>query len=81
MARKNNEDKLSFEEALEQLEAIIQQVETGQIGLEQSIDQYEKGMQLIKYCREILTQAEKRIEIIKTEGGPTPPPGPETAAQ
>ena len=58
---KENEKKKTFEEALAELEKIVGDVEAGEIGLEESIDQYEAGMKLIKYCRAILDQAEKRI--------------------
>lgn len=53
--------KPTFEEALRQLEAIADQIEKGQIGLEESITRYEEGMALVKQCREILAQAELRI--------------------
>ena len=62
-----NEKKKTFEEALGELEKIVADVEAGEIGLEESINQYEAGMKLIKYCREILDQAEKRIETINKE--------------
>jgi exodeoxyribonuclease VII small subunit len=55
-------DGPSFEEALEQLESIIDQIESGEIGLEQSIEAYEKGVELIKRCRGVLERAEQRIE-------------------
>ena len=53
--------KLKFEEAVAQLEAIIEGIESGEVGLEESLAQYEKGMKLIAHCRSILTAAEKRI--------------------
>ena len=59
--------KQTFEEALEDLEKIVAQVEQGEIGLEESIDKYEQGMKLIKHCRAILAQAEKRIETINQQ--------------
>ena len=52
---------LSFEEALARLERIAEQIEKGEIGLEESITRYEEGMALVQQCREILTQAEQRI--------------------
>jgi len=57
-------EELTFEQALKNLEQIISQVEQGQIGLEDSIEKYEQGMKLIKHCRAILEQCEKRIETI-----------------
>jgi len=52
---------LSFEEAVEQVEALIDGIETGEIGLEESIEQYEQGMKLIGHCKAILDRAEQRI--------------------
>ena len=52
---------LKFEAAISQLEQIIDQVESGQIGLEEALNQYETGMGLIKHCRGILEKAEAKI--------------------
>ena len=57
--------KLTFEEALEQLESIAEQIEQGKIGLEESIDQYERGMGLVKQCRAILSKAELKIQQLQ----------------
>ena len=64
---KSEKPKQTFEDALEELEKIVAQVEQGEIGLEESIDKYEQGMKLIKHCRTILSQAEKRIETINRQ--------------
>jgi len=65
--QKDNMGKLSFEEAIKQLTNIVGKIEQGQIGLQDSLEQYEKGMTLIKHCRGILDKAEKRIEKISEE--------------
>jgi exodeoxyribonuclease VII small subunit len=52
----------TFEESVAQLEQIVAAIESGQIGLEQSLAKYEQGMELVKRCRGILDSAEKRIE-------------------
>jgi len=57
--------KLTFEEALKQLETIAEQIERGTIGLEESIDKYEEGMALVKQCRDILTKAELKIQQLQ----------------
>ncbi|MCH7591261.1 MAG: exodeoxyribonuclease VII small subunit [Planctomycetes bacterium] len=57
--------KPSFEEALKQLEEITARIERGEIGLEESITQYEKGMSLVKQCRDILTKAEHKIQQLQ----------------
>lgn len=51
-----------FEASLSQLESLIERIESGEIGLEQSIAEYERGMTLITRCREILEKAEQRVE-------------------
>jgi len=57
--------KLTFEEALKQLETIAEQIERGTIGLEESIDKYEEGMALVKQCRDILSKAEMKIQQLQ----------------
>jgi exodeoxyribonuclease VII small subunit len=55
-------DALDFERAVEQIEQIIERIESGQIGLERSIGEYERGVALIRRCREALGKAEQRVE-------------------
>lgn len=57
--------ELSFEESLAQLEAIIAEIEQGKIGLEDSIERYEQGMKLLRRCRQILAEAELRIQKLQ----------------
>ncbi len=59
--------KLTFEQAIKELTAIVGKIEQGDIALQDSIQQYEKGMALIKHCKKILQEAEKRIEKIAEE--------------
>jgi len=65
--QKNDIEKLTFEEAIKELTNIVGKIEQGQIPLQDSLEQYEKGMALIKHCRTILQKAEKRIEKITKE--------------
>ena len=44
-------DKMSFEQAITELTSIVERIELGEIPLQESIEQYEKGMALIKHCR------------------------------
>ncbi len=76
---KNDIGKLSFEEAIKELTEIVGKIEQGEIALQDSLQQYERGMALIKHCRTILKQAEERIEKISKEQEPTE--GPEQAGQ
>ena len=62
-----NIDELNFEEAIAGLTEIVGRIEQGQIPLQDSLAQYEKGMALIKHCRNILQQAEQRIDKITQE--------------
>jgi len=64
---KNDFSKLSFEEAIKELTGIVGRIEQGEIALQDSLQQYEKGMGLIKHCRTILQEAEKRIEKISED--------------
>jgi len=64
MAKQSDISKLSFEQAIKQLTDIVEKIEQGEISLQDSLGQYERGMALIKHCREILQKAEQRIEKI-----------------
>ena len=66
----NDISNLSFEAAIKELTAIVAKIEQGEIPLQDSLEQYEKGMALIKHCRGILQKAEKRIEKISKEEEP-----------
>jgi exodeoxyribonuclease VII small subunit len=59
--------KLSFEQAIKELTGIVEKIEQGEIPLESSLQQYERGMALIAHCRTVLQKAEKRIERIGRE--------------
>jgi exodeoxyribonuclease VII small subunit len=61
---KTDLSKMTFEQAIKELTGIVGKIEQGEIALGDSLQQYEKGMALIKYCRKILQEAEKRIEKI-----------------
>lgn len=63
--------KLTFEEALRQLEEVAEQIEQGQVGLEESIKKYEQGMGLVKQCRDILARAERKIQQLQTRSDGT----------
>ena len=62
MAKKNQVPPKTFEEALGELERILQEIEQGEVGLEESLVKYERGNFLIQHCRGVLNSAEKQIE-------------------
>jgi exodeoxyribonuclease VII small subunit len=57
-------DALSFEDALANIEEIVESMEGDQLPLEDLVTQYEKGSVLLKHCESILSSARKRIELI-----------------
>ena len=56
--------ELNFEKAMDRLEAIVEQMESGKLPLEDLIVRYEEGMNLVNVCQDRLTKAEQKIEII-----------------
>jgi len=62
MAKKSQTPPKSFEDALAELETILAAIETGDVTLEDSLLKYERGQFLIKHCRAVLGDAEKKIE-------------------
>jgi exodeoxyribonuclease VII small subunit len=67
---KKDIEKMSFEDAIKELTSIVGKIEQGQVPLQDSLEQYEKGMALIKHCRTILQKAEKRIDKISNQEDP-----------
>jgi exodeoxyribonuclease VII small subunit len=64
-----DDDGVTFEEALERLETIVEELEAGSLSLDQSLARYEEGMRLSRRLTRTLDQAEKRIERLVEEGG------------
>jgi len=58
------EQARSFEASLEALEQIVQQLESGDLPLEKSLELFEQGVRLSRECQERLSQAERRIEVL-----------------
>ncbi|QER41724.1 exodeoxyribonuclease VII small subunit [Thermodesulfobacterium sp. TA1] len=64
------ERELSFEEALNEIEQILKQLENKNLDLEKAIELYERGMFLIRFCEEKLKKARAKVEVIlKDEKG------------
>ena len=64
MAAPNALEKMSFEEALDELETIVRDLETGKAPLEKSISSYERGIALKQHCETKLRDARAKIEKI-----------------
>lgn len=72
MAKKKIDDRpdpaeMMYEQAITELEAINQRIEQGEIGLEESLSEYRRGVALAKRCGQILDTAEQEIKHIKAE--------------
>jgi exodeoxyribonuclease VII small subunit len=63
MANKDPQET-NFEAALEELEGVVEQLETGELPLEESLVAFEKGVGLVIYCNQKLTEAEKKVELL-----------------
>jgi exodeoxyribonuclease VII small subunit len=62
-------EALSFEQALERLEALVAQLEQGDLELEEALAAFERGVALARRCSGRLEQAERRVEMLVREGG------------
>lgn len=67
MENQEDQERQSFENALQRLEEIVTKLEDESIALEDSINLYEEGVKLSKYCSKILEDAELRIEEVNKE--------------
>ena len=63
MAKKDQSDK-KFESALEELEGVVEQLESGDLSLEDALAAFEKGVGLVKYCNQKLSEVEKKVELL-----------------
>ena len=72
MADKTDPKKLTFEQAIEELERIVSQLEGGKVPLEESVAIYERGEALKRRCEELLRQAEARVEKITLDASGKP---------
>jgi exodeoxyribonuclease VII small subunit len=60
----STESSINFEKALNELEQIVRELESGDVNLDQSLKKFEKGIELYKNCRTSLENAEKKIKIL-----------------
>jgi exodeoxyribonuclease VII small subunit len=67
-----DEGPLSFENGLQQLEAIVKEMESGELPLERALELFERGMKLSETCRKQLEEAETRVEMINKRGDAEP---------
>lgn len=65
--------ELTFEEAMEQLEDVVNKLEEGDVPLEEAINMFHEGMKLSKYCNDRLKQVDKQMAEVLTEDGEIKP--------
>lgn len=56
-----------FEQSISELEAIVNQLEQGELSLDDALKQFEKGISLARKCQEVLNQAEQKIEYLSKQ--------------
>ncbi len=61
-----------FEASMKELEEIVTKLESGDVGLEESLKLFEKGIQLSKSCQKILSDAEKKVSVLISQDGEEP---------
>tara|TARA_S200000501_G_C20807390_1_gene736799 strand:+ start:50 stop:301 length:252 start_codon:yes stop_codon:yes gene_type:complete len=69
MSKKTSQkkEKVTFEEAMAELESIVHKMETGNLPLEDSVTAYQRGTELVKYCALQLENIENQVKIIESE--------------
>ena len=68
-------DLPDFEKSLEELEALVEQLESGELSLDQSLLQFKRGVELTRHCQSVLEQAQQTVEKLldpQDEGSAVP---------
>ena len=68
---KKQQTRFDFEQALEDLEALVCSMEDGELSLEDSLQAFEKGIKLTRKCQAALKQAEQKVQVLINENGDT----------
>ena len=79
MAKQTEDDQPTpqFEEGLQELQQIVQQLESGQLGLDAALQKYQRGIEVLKKCHNVLKSTERKIELLSgvdAEGNPVTQP-------
>ncbi|HEX16161.1 MAG: exodeoxyribonuclease VII small subunit [Deltaproteobacteria bacterium] len=61
-------EERTFEEAMKELEGIVKRLEGGDLPLEEALKLFERGVGLVRFCRDKLEEAKKKVEILVKEG-------------
>jgi exodeoxyribonuclease VII small subunit len=68
---KRNQKIPDFETALAELEALVEKMEQGDLSLDESLQQFERGVQLTRSCQQALKDAEQKVKILLDKDGQT----------
>ncbi len=60
--------EMKFEEALKKLEAIVEELESGKLSLDDSLKKYEEGVKLSGFCHKALQAAQKKVQVLSKKG-------------
>jgi len=66
---KKKTDKIDFESAIKELEGLVAQMEQGDITLEKSLENFERGIELSRACQKALQEAEQKVQILTQKQG------------
>ena len=64
-----NKKEMTFEQAVAELQTVVEKLEAGKVALEESLSLYERGVELVKICNERLDLAEQRVRAVRLDGG------------
>ena len=67
MSKKKSD--FDFEKALVELEQLVEKMEQGELGLEESLKHFERGIALTRACQKALTEAEQKVQILLDNNG------------
>lgn len=70
MAKADKADKLNYEQALQELEDILEALESEQHGLDETMAMFERGKVLIQHCQQLLAQAELKVSMLEDKNEP-----------
>lgn len=82
MANQPSSPPVKFEEALDRLQAVVRDLEDGELGLDEALARYEEGIRLLRQCHDLLQRAERKIELLTgtdSSGNPICTPLDDTA--
>lgn len=67
MSTPKKQNPIDFEKSIERLNELIEKMERGDLPLEKSLQYFEEGIELIRYCQKALTEAEQKVEVLMQE--------------